>query len=223
MFNSIFDTTASGLSIPSILICSGVALVLGFIIALTHLKTSTTTKNFLITLTVLPLLVEVVMLMVNGSLGTSIAVLGSFSLIRFRSLAGNSKEITSIFFAMAAGLALGMGHVLFAAIFTAIIVLAILLLTFVPLFNLSSQPQTLTITVPEDLDYTSAFDDIFKKYTSHVALVKSNTTNMGSLYQLSYELNLKKTVSEKDFIDALRVRNSNLRIILSHVSQEGAI
>lgn len=219
MFDTIFNTSASGLSISSILICSGVALVLGFIVALTHLKTSITSKNFLITLTILPLLVEVVMLMVNGSLGTSIAILGAFSLVRFRSIQGNSKEITSVFLAMAIGLALGMGHVLFAAVITAIAVAAILLLSFAPLFDLSSQPQTLTITVPEDFDYTNAFDDIFTKYTHRAELMRSNTTNMGSLYQLTYVINLKKTANEKEFMDALRVRNANLKISLSHIAK----
>lgn len=223
MFNSIFDTSTSSLSITSILICSLAAILLGLVIAFTHLKTSKTSKNFLITLTVLPLLVEVVMIMVNGSLGTSIAILGAFSLIRFRSIAGNSKEISSVFFAMAVGLALGMGHVLFAAVITAIIVVIIILLSKTNIFNLSAQPQTLQITIPEDLDYTSVFDDIFKKYTSHAELISSRTTNMGSLYQLTYDVNLKKSANEKKFIDAIRVKNSNLKVILSHVSKENLI
>ncbi|MBQ6396094.1 DUF4956 domain-containing protein [Candidatus Saccharibacteria bacterium] len=220
MFNSIFDTSSASLDIKSILICSAVALLLGFVVALSHLKTSKTTKNFLVTLTILPLLVEVVMLMVNGSLGTSIAVLGSFSLIRFRSIAGNSKEISSIFLVMAIGLALGMGHVFFATVFTIIAVAAIFLLSKTNLFNLSIQPQTLQITIPEDLDYTSLFDDLFKKYTTSAELVRSTTTNMGSLYQLTYDVCLKKSTNEKEFLDAIRVKNSNLKVLLSHVSKE---
>ena len=129
MFNSVFDTAASGLNITTILLCSGVAILLGLVIAFTHMKTSKTSRNFLVTLTILPLLVQVVMLMVNGSLGTSIAILGAFSLIRFRSIAGNSKEISSVFFAMAIGLALGMGHILFAAVITAITIVVILVLS----------------------------------------------------------------------------------------------
>lgn len=182
MFNSIFDTTAASLDIKSILIASSVAILLGLIVAFTHLKTSRTTKNFLITLTILPLLVEVVILMVNGSLGTSVAILGAFSLIRFRSIAGNSKEISSVFLAMAIGLALGMGHILFATVFTIIAIAIIFLLSNTNIFNLSVQPQTLQVTVPEDLDYTKVFDSIFKKYTTHAELVRSNTTSMGSLY-----------------------------------------
>ncbi|MBQ7802500.1 DUF4956 domain-containing protein [Candidatus Saccharibacteria bacterium] len=223
MFNSIFDTSSSALDIKSILICSGVAILLGLVIAFTHLKTSKTSRNFLITLTILPLLVEVVMLMVNGSLGTSIAVLGAFSLIRFRSIAGNSKEISSIFFAMAIGLALGMGQILFAAVITFITVAVILLLSKTNIFNLAAQPQTLEITVPEDLDYTDAFKDVFKKYTTSAELVRSKTTNMGSLYQLTFDVCLKKTANEKEFLDAIRVKNSNLKVLLSHVSKEALI
>ncbi|MBR5389177.1 DUF4956 domain-containing protein [Candidatus Saccharibacteria bacterium] len=223
MFNSVFDTAAAGLNITTIMLCSGVALALGLVIAFTHLKTSKTSRNFLITLTILPLLVEVVMLMVNGSLGTSIAILGAFSLIRFRSIAGNSKEISSVFFAMAVGLALGMGHILFAAVITAITVIVILILSKTNIFNLAAQPQTLQITIPEDLDYTHAFDAEFKKFTNHHELVKSKTSNMGSLYVLTYEVSLKKTASEKEFLDAIRVKNSNLKVLLSHVSKEALI
>jgi len=223
MFNSIFDTSASALDVKSILICSLAALALGLVIAFAHLKTSKTSKNFLITLTILPLLVMVVMLMVNGSLGTSVAVLGAFSLIRFRSIAGNSKEISSIFFAMAIGLALGMGHLLFATVVTALVVLVNLILSKTNIFNLASQPQTLEITIPEDLDYTNVFDDIFSKYTTSAELVRSKTTNMGSLYQLAYDVCLKTSTNEKEFLDAIRVKNSNLKVLLSHVSKEAII
>ena len=223
MFNSVFDTAASGLNITTILMCSGVALLLGLVIAFTHMKTSKTSRNFLITLTILPLLVQVVMLMVNGSLGTSIAILGAFSLIRFRSIAGNSKEISSVFFAMAIGLALGMGHILFAAVITAVTVVVILILSKTNIFNMSAQPQTLEIVVPEDLDYTHAFDAEFKKFTTSHELVRSKTTNMGSLYQLYYDVCLKKSANEKEFLDAIRVKNSNLKVLLSHVSKEQLI
>ncbi len=223
MFNSIFDSTTNALDIKSILICSVTAIALGLVIAFAHLKTSKTSKNFLVTLTILPLLVEVVMIMVNGSLGTSVAVLGAFSLIRFRSIAGNSKEISSVFFTMAIGLALGMGHILFAAVITALVVFVNLILSNTNIFNLSAQPQTLQVTVPEDLDYTHVFDDIFKQYTSYAELVRSKTTNMGSLYQLTYDVKLNKTANEKEFLDAIRIKNSNLKVLLSHVSKEEMI
>ena len=123
MFNTIFDTTATGLDIKTVLICAGAALILGIAIAFTHMKTSQTTKGFLTTLAVLPLLVMAVMIMINGNLGTSIAILGAFSLIRFRSIQGQAKDLLSVFFAMMIGLALGMGHLLFATVITAIAIL----------------------------------------------------------------------------------------------------
>ena len=131
MFNTIFDNAASGLDITSALISAGVAIMLGLVIAITHMKTSQTTKGFLITLTTLPLLVMAVMIMINGNLGTSIAILGAFSLIRFRSIQGKAKDLLSVFFAMAIGLACGMGHILFATIITAIAVIVILLFSFI--------------------------------------------------------------------------------------------
>ena len=222
MFKSIFDTSSATLDIKSILICAAVALVLGLVIAFAHLATSKTTKNFLITLTLLPLLVMVVMLMVNGSLGTSVAILGAFSLVRFRTIPGNSKEIASVFFAMAIGLALGMGHVLFAAVITALVVVVELILGKTNIFNFA-EPQTLQITVPEDLDYTHVFDEIFAKYTTTAELVRSKTTNMGSLYQLTYNVRLKDSANEKVFLDAIRVKNSNLKVLLSHVTKEEMI
>lgn len=222
MFNSIFDTSSTTLDVKSILICAAAALALGLVIAFAHLATSKTTKNFLITLTLLPLLVMVVMLMVNGSLGTSVAILGAFSLVRFRTIPGNSKEIASVFFAMAIGLALGMGHVLFAAAITALVVVVELILGKTNIFNFA-EPQTLQITVPEDLDYTHVFDEIFAKYTTTAELVRSKTTNMGSLYQLTYNVRLKDSANEKEFLDAVRVKNSNLKVLLSHVSKEEMI
>ncbi|MBR4903016.1 MAG: MgtC/SapB family protein, partial [Victivallales bacterium] len=137
--------------------------------------------------------------------------------------AGNSKEISSVFFAMAVGLALGMGHILFAAVITAITVFVILFLSKTNIFNLAAQPQTLEITIPEDLDYTHAFDAEFKRFTTHHELVRSKTTNMGSLYQLTYDVCLKKSANEKEFMDAIRVKNSNLKVLLSHVSKEQLI
>ena len=163
MFNTVFDNTIGGMSIATGLICVGVALLLGIIIAITHMKTSQTSKGFLVTLAILPLLVMAVMIMINGNLGTSIAILGAFSLIRFRSIQGQAKELLSIFFAMAIGLACGMGHLLFGTIITAIAVAAILFFSFTPILEPNKKQRVLKIVVPEDLDYEEVFDDILKK------------------------------------------------------------
>ena len=216
MFNTVFDNTIGGMSITTGLICAGVALLLGIIIAITHMKTSQTSKGFLVTLAILPLLVMAVMIMINGNLGTSIAILGAFSLIRFRSIQGQAKELLSIFFAMAIGLACGMGHLLFGTIITAIAVAAILFFSFTPILEPNKKQRVLKIVVPEDLDYEEVFDDILKKYTSKHELVRMKTMNMGSLYKLTYNVTLRSGIKEKEFLDEIRIKNCNLKVLLSH-------
>ena len=223
MFNSIFDSTTTGLSITTGLICAAVALVLGVVIAITHMKTSQTTKGFLVTLATLPLLVMAVMIMINGNLGTSIAILGAFSLIRFRSIQGKAKDLLSVFFAMMIGLACGMGHILFAVVITIIAVIAILVFTYTNFLEPNKKQRVLKIVVPEDLDYEEVFDDIFKKYTSHYDLTQMKTMNMGSLYKLTYDITMKSGVKEKDFLDEIRVKNCNLKVLLSHPCMEEEI
>jgi len=216
MLKSLFSSTSSSVELWVILVCTLVSIVLGVIVAYTHKKTSNYSKNFLITLAILPVLVQTVMIMVNGNLGTSVAIVGAFSLVRFRSIPGTSKEILSVFFAMAIGLATGMGHVFFASIMTVIVSLAIILFNKIKLFDLSKEEKILKITVPENLDYTNMFDDIFEKFTKGVKLEQVKTTNMGSLFELSYRITLMSDINEKEFIDELRVRNGNLKIMLSH-------
>ena len=223
MFNSIFDTTSTGLDVRTALICAAVALILGVVVAFTHMKTSKTSKSFLITLATLPLLVMAVMIMINGNLGTSIAILGAFSLIRFRSIQGNAKELLSIFFTMMIGLALGMGHVLFAIVITAITVVAILFFSYTHFLEPNQRQRTLKIVIPEDLDYEDVFTDVFKKYTSHAELMRMKTMNMGSLYKLTYDVAMKRGVKEKEFLDEIRVKNCNLKVLLSHPNLEEEI
>ena len=215
MFSSIFNTSSTGLDITTALICAGVALILGIAIAITHLKTSQTNKGFLITLAVLPLLVMAVMIMINGNLGTSIAILGAFSLIRFRSIQGRAKDLLSVFFAMMVGLALGMGHILFATVISIIAIIAIVFLSYTHFLEPNQNERVLKIIIPEDLDYDEVFDETFKKYTSYARLVRMKTVNMGSLYKLTYDIKLKPGTKEKDFLDEIRVKNCNLKVLLS--------
>ena len=219
-FNSIFDASSTSLDFTTILISAAAALVLGIAIALTHMKTSQTTRGFLVTLATLPLLVMSVMIMINGNLGTSIAILGAFSLIRFRSIRGRAKDLLSIFFAMMVGLALGMGHVLFAAVISVIAIIAIIIFSFVPFFEPNKAEKVLKITVPEDLAYDDAFNESFKKYTVSAKLITAKTVNMGSLYDLTYNVKLKRGIREKDFLDDLRVKNCNLKVMLSQPVME---
>lgn len=215
MFNTIFDTSATGLDIKTALIAAGAALLLGIMLAITHMKTSQTTKGFLVTLATLPLLVMAVMIMINGNLGTSIAILGAFSLIRFRSLQGRAKDLLAIFFAMMIGLACGMGHILFGTVITVIAIVAILLFTYTHILEPDRHERVLKIVVPEDMDYEEVFTDIFKKYTSRHRLVKMKTMNLGSLYKLTYDVKMRHGVKEKDFLDEIRVKNCNLKVLLS--------
>ena len=157
-----------------------------------------------------------VIIMVNGNLGTSVAIVGAFSLVRFRSLPGTSKEILSVFFAMTIGLATGMGHIFFASLITVIVSLVIFIFSKIKLFDVDSNTKILKILVPENLDYTDMFDEIFNKYVKEYKLQLVKTMNMGSLFELHYVITLKSNINEKKFIDELRVRNGNLKIMLSH-------
>ena len=213
----------AGLEIGTALISAGVALGLGLVLAITHMKTSQTTKGFLVTLAVLPLLVMAVMIMINGNLGTSIAILGAFSLIRFRSLQGRAKDLLAIFFAMMIGLACGMGHVLFGTIITAIAVIAIILFSYTKFLEPDRHDKILKIVIPEDMDYDEVFDEIFKKYTSRHNLVRMKTMNMGSLYKLTYDVRIKHGVKEKEFLDEIRIKNMNLKVLLSEPYAEEEI
>lgn len=215
MLNSIFGSnTSSSIGLTEVLISMVIAIILGFLIALTHKKTSNYSKNFLITVSLLPILVEAVMLMVNDNLGTSVAIMGAFSLVRFRSIPGTSKEILIVFFAMAVGLSCGMGQIWFAIILTIIGCLLLLLLNKVNIFEKEKGEKKLKILIPENLEYDNVFEDIFNECTNKVILEKTKTTNMGSMFELSYKVNIKEEISEKTFIDKLRTRNGNLKIIL---------
>jgi len=217
MFNSILGNE---LTLPAFLACLGTSFILGLIVAFAHMKTTHSNRNFATTLAILPALVATVILLVNGNLGTGVAVMGAFSLVRFRSIPGNSKAILSVFFAMAIGLAVGTGYLAFAAIFTAIVATLTFALYFVNFGASNTDEKKLIVLVPEDMDYTEIFDDTFKAYTTNVELEKAKTTNMGSLYELTYRISLKKKANEKKFIDSIRVKNGNLKVALSHALNE---
>lgn len=222
MFESIF-TGVDGLPIVSALFCMGTSVVLGLIIAFTYMLTTNYTKHFVVTLVMLPILVQVVIMMVNGNLGTSIAVLGAFSLIRFRSMPGTSKEIAAVFFSMAIGLAAGMGELLFAVLTTIFVSLIMIILSKTHFGDQKFGVRKLKITIPEDLDYETIFDDVFEKYTKSYSLEKIKTTNMGTFFDLKYLITMKRDVNEKEFIDELRCRNGNLTITLTRDLQNDGL
>lgn len=220
MLNSIITNNEALLSLNILLLCFISAIIYGLIIAFTHKLTSKYSKNFLITLSILPFLVGTIIIMVNGNLGTSVAIVGTFSLIRFRSVPGTSKEIASVFFAMVVGLATGVGYILFAGIITIVGCLIIIILSKTSIFERNKQEKILKVTIPENLDYTSIFDDVFALFTKSHVLEQVKTTNMGSLFELNYRITLNNNANEKEFIDALRVKNGNLKVMLSQTLED---
>ena len=204
----------------TILLSMGVSLLLGLIIAITHKVTSRCNKNFLITITILPILVSSVILVVNGNLGMGVAVAGTFGLVRFRSIAGTSKEILSVFFAMAIGLSIGAGYLVLAIVVTIVGSLGILLLDKATIFDQNKNDKYLKITIPENIDYTEVFNDILDKYTCKHKLEQVKTTNLGSMFELKYLITLNSNINEKAFIDELRVKNGNLKIALTESINE---
>ncbi len=212
LFNSVITNS---LTLKSFFICSAVSLVLGCLLALAHSFKGRTTTSFAVTVALIPIIVQTIIMLVNGNLGTGIAVAGAFSLVRFRSVPGSAKEILSIFMAMTAGLATGVGYVGVAAIFTLAAILMAIIYEKLQLGSSQRKYREMKITIPESLNYTEAFNDIFEKYTVNATLKNVKTTNMGSLYKLNYDLQFKNGVNERDFIDELRTRNGNLEIMLN--------
>ncbi len=210
MFSTILIDTE--LTIAEIGICTAAALISGMIIALSYKAAAHPSRSFAITTAVLPVMVMVVILMVNGNLGVGVAVAGSFSLVRFRSLPGKASDIGAVFLAMAAGLACGTGYIAFAVVMTAVICAVTYLLYRSGLFAQPESLRYLTVTIPEDLDYANVFADIFQSYASHTSLTSMRTVNLGALYELRYEVTLRDPAKEKEFLDAIRVRNGNLTV-----------
>lgn len=216
LFKGLFDTsTTSVISIQNFLICLFSSLLIGICFAAIYTYKNRYTQSFVMTLALLPAVVCVVIMMVNGNLGTGVAVAGAFGLVRFRSAPGTAKEICALFLAMGAGLILGMGYIGYGLLYTIILSSFMLIYTY---FSLSKKEKMriLRITIPESLDYTGKFDDLITSYTIKNELIQVKTTNMGSLFKLTYHIVLKKDVNEKEFIDQLRCRNGNLEIEISY-------
>lgn len=216
MFDSIM--VAEQMTTLEQLICMAAAIILGFVISFTYIKTGAYSKNFCRTLVIMPVLISAVMILVNGNLGTSVAVLGAFSLVRFRSLQGTSRDISFILFTMTIGLATSMGYIKFAVILTVVICAIIFFLAGVNYGEKKSLEKELRITIPENLDYNGIFDDIFSKYLKKVTLVSVKTTNLGSMYEICYSINLYDEKQEKEMIDEIRCKNGNLNIVCGRLN-----
>ena len=207
------NTTVSLVNYLIPIICS---LLLGFLFALAYKYKTRSSKSFIATLAILPSVVCVVIMAVNGNIGAGVAVAGAFSLVRFRSAPGSAKEISALFISMATGLLCGMGFVIYAAIFVLIMCLVMIALSFVAFGEDEDEcRKSLSIAIPENMNYSSAFDEEFNKFTTSHRLLSTKTSGMGSIFRLTYEITLKDLSVEKELIDALRCKNGNLEISCS--------
>lgn len=219
----LFDTSMTNvISLGDFLLCVVCALAVGLLLAACYMYRTRYTKSFVATLALLPSVVCVVIMMVNGNVGAGVAVAGAFSLVRFRSVPGTAKEIGAIFLAMGTGIIVGMGYLGYAILCAAVLGGASALYSRLDFgcTRKNALQKTLQITIPEDLDYTGVFDDILRQYASEYELVQVKTTHMGSLFRLTYHLTLRAANQEKQFLDELRCRNGNLEISVSKQATE---
>ena len=220
MFNSLISSV---ITLPAFLACMGTAIVLGVLTSLVFSFRGRSSSSFSLALALLPAAVTMVIMMVNGNVGAGLAVAGTFALVRFRSAQGTAREIVGLFLSMSIGLVCGMGYVFVAMLYFVIMAAFVLLLGAVKFGERSANSRILKITIPETLDYDGLFDDLFEKYTNSHELVRVKTTNMGTLYELSYIVTLKSTDSTKTFMDDIRCRNGNLNINLGRESDKDSI
>lgn len=220
MFNSVIP---NAMTLSAFLMCIFAALVLGVLTALVFSFRNKHSGSLILALAVLPPIVTLVIMMVNGNIGAGLAVAGTFSLVRFRSAPGTAREICGLFMSTAIGITCGMGYIGIAAVFFLVMAVFLVLLSLFRFGETAASSRQLKITIPENLDYDGLFDDIFEKYTSRHELVRVKTTNMGTLYELTYTINLKTPEVSKQFIDDIRCRNGNLNIICGRASDKDAI
>lgn len=209
------SSAASGVSALDFFVCCAASLALGAAVAAIYMFRHAYSKNFVVTLALLPVIVQMVIMLVNGNIGAGIAVMGVFNLVRFRSIPGSAKDIGSVFLAMAVGLATGMGFIGLAALFVAVVAVANVAYVLSPFGSAAPADKTLRISVPEDFDYEGAFDDVLGRFASEHELVSVETTNMGSLYQLEYRVRLTREGEQKRLLDEIRCRNGNLKVSLA--------
>ncbi|WP_303250365.1 DUF4956 domain-containing protein [uncultured Slackia sp.] len=218
MFSSILSSVSSAaadVSAAGFFACCAASLILGAAVAGIYMFRHAYSKNFVVTLALLPVIVQMVIMLVNGNIGAGIAVMGVFNLVRFRSIPSSAKDIGSVFLAMAVGLATGMGFIGLAALFVAVVALANIAYVLSPFGGKAPADKTLRITVPEDFEYEGAFDGVLSRYASDHELVSVETTNLGSLYQLEYRVRLTQNGQQKKMLDEIRCHNGNLKVSLA--------
>ena len=220
MANIFGSIIGSSFTLTSFLVCLAAALVCGLITCLAASYRTDATKSYRTSLLLIPMIVTTVILMVNGSIGTGIAVAGTFSLVKFRSIPGDVKQIVSIFLAVASGLACACGYVALAILFTIIVAAVMCIIATVPMSD--DRKLMLQVLVPENLNYMTEFDDLFAKYTKRHGLSKVKTTQMGSLYKLYYSIEMNDGSKIKEFMDEIRCRNGNLEVMVCSLAESAS-
>lgn len=214
LFTSILGST---LDITSVLIVLGSALLLGFLISIVYILTHKHegyVPSFAVTLVMLPIIIAVIIILIGDNVARAFSLAGAFTIIRFRSAPADPKDITYIFFTLAVGLALGLGYIGYAVLFTIVLCLVTVFLAVFKFAVPKNEHMILKITIPENLNYMGLFDDIFSEYTSSYRLKKVKTTDFGALLETVYFIELKKDCDQKEMIDKIRSRNGNLNVVL---------
>ena len=181
------------------------------------------TRRFFLVISIIPVVVGAVLTFVNGNIGTGVAVGGAFSLIRFRSAQGSADEIAAILIAMGSGIAFGMGYLAYGAAILLVLAAVYFVLSRLSFFDHPgmAKDKLLVVSVPETLIYREEFQDIFKTYLLRADQIGVKTSNMGSMFKLSYRIRMKKEEEEKDLIDAIRTRNGNLEVAILPYTEQG--
>ena len=220
MFETIMGSVINGApSFEKLLLCTVCSLILGLGTARAYMFKNAHSKSLAETLVIMPAIVQIIIMLVNGNIGAGVAVAGAFSLVRFRSVAGSARDIGFLFFAMAVGFVTGMGYLFYAFVFLLLIGGAAALLTQINFGGAKAPNHVLRITLPENINFNGLFDDVFEKYACSAELDKIRTVNMGSLYEITYNINLKADAEQKALLDDLRCRNGNLNILLCRERQ----
>ncbi len=221
MLDSIFATAATTasetISLANLLLALLTAFATGILLSLVYMKThknETPSQSFALTMVILPAVISIIILLVGSNVARAFSLAGAFSIIRFRSAPGDPKDIAYVLFALAVGLASGMGYLVYAVIFTLIVCAVMLVLNAMKFGAVKTTGKLLKIVIPENLDYQNALEDVLDQYTVSHSLLKVKTADLGSLYELVYQVTTRNNIKEKDFIDELRCRNGNLNITL---------
>ena len=217
LFTSASSTTESTLTVSNSLVALLAAFAVGILISLVYMRThknGSPSQSFALTIVILPAVISVIILLVGSNIARAFSLAGAFSIIRFRSVPGDPKDIAYVLFALAAGLACGMGYLTFGFLFTLVVCLVMLILNAIKFGQGRTTGKLLKIVIPENLDYQNALEDVLNQYTVSHDLIKVKTTDLGSLYELVYQVTTRDDRKEKDFIDELRCRNGNLTITL---------